>query len=77
MQSTNIEVILASQAHHVPQVGLPHMEPVTRAIMLNTNPEGAKLFAIKKKFLILKMYPTIDKKVIAEKIPSEIQAAGT
>jgi hypothetical protein len=53
------------------------MEPVTRAIILNTNPEGAKLFAIKKKFLILKMYPTIDKKVIAEKIPSEIQAAGT
>ena len=53
------------------------MEPVTRAIILNTNPEGAKLFAIKKKFLILKMYPTIDKKVIAEKIQSEIQAAGT
>jgi hypothetical protein len=53
------------------------MEPVTRAIILNTNPEGAKLFAIKKKFLILKMYPTIDKKVITEKIPSEIQAAGT
>jgi|TARA_A200000159_G_scaffold45567_1_gene41805 hypothetical protein len=58
-------------------VGLPHIEPVTRAIILNTSPEDAKLFAIKKKFLILKMYPTIDKKVIAEKIPSEIQAAGT
>ena len=47
------------------------MEPVTRAIILNTNPEGAKLFAIKKKFLILKMYPTIDKKVIAEKFQAK------
>ena len=37
-----MDVILASQAHHVPQVGLPQIEPVTNAIILNTNPEGAK-----------------------------------
>ena len=73
----NIEVILASQAHQVPQVGFPQIEPVTSAIILNTKPDGAKLFAIKKKFLILKMYPKIDKKVIEEKMPSVIQAAGT
>ena len=72
-----MEVILASQAHQVPQVGFPHIEPVTKAIKLKTRPEGAKLFDIKKQFLILKINPITDKKVIAEKIPSEIHAAGT
>ena len=42
-----------------------------------TNPEGAKLLEIKKKFLFLKTKPQIDNKVIEENIPSEIQAAGT
>ena len=32
---------------------------------------------IKKKFLFLNTKPQIDKKVIEENIPSEIQAAGT
>ena len=59
-----MEVILASQAHHVPQVGFPQIAPVTSAIILKTNPEGAKLFAIRKKFLFLKINPLIDKKVI-------------
>ena len=54
----NIDVILASQAHQVPHVGFPQIEPVTNAIILKTNPEGAKLFAIKKKFLFLKMIST-------------------
>tara|TARA_B100000035_G_C20734176_1_gene436839 strand:+ start:328 stop:489 length:162 start_codon:yes stop_codon:yes gene_type:complete len=53
------------------------MEPVTRATTLNTKPDGAKLFEIKKKFLILKMYPITDKSVIAVKIPNVIHAAGT
>ena len=44
-----MEVILESHAHQVPQVGLPQIEPVTSAIILKTNPEGAKLFEIKKK----------------------------
>ena len=35
------------------------------------------IFKIKKKFLFLKTNPLIDKKVIDEKIPKEIQAAGT
>ena len=72
-----MDVILASQAHHVPQVGFPQIDPVTRATILNTKPEGAKLFDIRKKFLILKIYPIKDKKVINENIPREIQAAGT
>jgi hypothetical protein len=61
----------------VPQVGFPQIDPVTIATILNTNPDGAKLLEIKKKFRILKIYPIIDKNVIEEKIPSEIQAAGT
>jgi len=72
-----MEVILASHAHHVPHVGLPQIEPVTKATTFKTKPDGAKLFDIKKRFLILKIYPIVDKKVIVEKIPSEIQAAGT
>ena len=55
-----MDVILASHAHQVPQVGFPQIEPVTNAIKLKINPEGAKLFEIKKKFLILKIYPKID-----------------
>ena len=47
----NIDVILASQAHHVPQVGFPHIAPVTKAIILKINPDGAKLFDIKKSFI--------------------------
>tara|TARA_B100000212_G_C27125372_1_gene426758 strand:+ start:298 stop:435 length:138 start_codon:yes stop_codon:yes gene_type:complete len=45
-----MDVILASHAHQVPQVGFPQIEPVTNAIKLKINPEGAKLFEIKKNF---------------------------
>ena len=44
----------ASQAHQVPQVGLPQIDPVTKAIILKTKPEGAKLFEINAKFLFFK-----------------------
>ena len=50
-----MEVILASQAHHVPHVGFPQIAPVTSAIILKTNPEGAKLLEIRKKFLFLRI----------------------
>ena len=53
------------------------MEPVTKAIILKTKPDGARLLHIKKKFLFLKINPEIDKTVIDEKIPREIHAAGT
>ena len=46
-------------------------------MILKTSPEGAKLFAIKNKCLFLKINPLSDNKVIEEKIPNEIQAAGT
>ena len=45
-----MEVILASHAHQVPHVGRPQIDPVTRAIILNNNPEGARLFAINEIF---------------------------
>ena len=72
-----MEVILASHAHQVPQVGFPQIEPVTSAIILNTNPDGAKLFVIKEKFLFLKIKIQNDKKEITENIPKDIHAAGT
>ena len=58
MANISIDVILASQAHQVPQVGFPQIEPVTNAIILKTKPEGAKLFAIKKKIFISKNIST-------------------
>ena len=77
MHSTNIEVILASHAHQVPQVGLPHIAPVTKAIILNIKPEGAKLFAIVKKYLFLKIKLPRDKIAITENIPTDVHADGT
>ena len=37
----NIDVNLASQTHHVPHIGFPHKEPVTRQIRVKTAPIGA------------------------------------
>ena len=68
MDKINIEVILASHAQNVPQVGFPQIEPVTNATILNTNPDGAILLAIIEKFLFLKIKFPIDKNPIKEKI---------
>ena len=73
----SIEVILASHAHQVPQVGFPQIEPVTKAIILNTKPDGAKLLAIIEKFLFLKIKLTIERRAINEKIPRDVHAEGT
>ena len=72
-----MEVILGSHAHHVPHVGFPQIEPVTKAIKLKINPDGAKLFVINTKFLFLKIKTPRDKKAIIENIPREIHADGT
>jgi hypothetical protein len=53
------------------------MEPVTKAIILKTRPEGAKLFAISEKFLFLKTKLPIESNAINEKIPRDIHAEGT
>ena len=72
-----MDVILASHAHQVPHVGFPQIAPVTKAIRLKTNPVGAKLLQIIKKFLILNTKENIDNVPITENIPREIQADGT
>ena len=54
-----------------------HIDPVTRAIMLNSNPEGARLFAIIEKFLFLNIKIPKLKIEIKENIPSDIHAEGT
>ena len=68
---------LASQAHQVPQVGFPQIDPVTRAIKVNNIPDGAKLFVIKIKFLFLNIKIKTDKIAISENIPNDIHAEGT
>ena len=72
-----IEVILASQAQKVPQVGLPHIEPVTNAIHVNIKPIGAILLVINVRFLILKMKLIIDNNAMQVKEARPIHAAGT
>ena len=37
----NVEVNLASQTHQVPQVGLPHTEPLIKAKKVKLKPTGA------------------------------------
>ena len=51
----NIDVNLASHAHQVPQVGFPHILPVTNAINVNIAPIGAIDFANKLKLGFLKI----------------------
>ncbi len=72
-----MDVILASHAHHVPQVGFPQIDPVTRAIKVKSIPEGAKLFETIIKFLFLNINTEKDNNAIEENMPKDIQAAGT
>ena len=72
-----MEGSLASHAQKVPQVGCPHIDPVTIDIKQNTNPIGAKLLQIIKAFLNLNKKFKIVKKTISEKHPKAIQEEGT
>ena len=72
-----MDVNLASQAHHVPQVGCPQSEPVKMATKLKVNPIGAKLLYIKFTLLILKIKLIIQRKLIEAKQANDIQADGT
>ena len=47
-----MEVILGSHAHHVPQVGLPQIAPVTNAIAVRTAPTGAAARIVTSAILI-------------------------
>ena len=71
-----MDVILASHAHHVPQVGLPHIDPVTKDIKQNINPIGAKDLYIINAFLILKRKFKIVKNPIREKHAKQSRMMG-
>jgi len=72
-----MEVNLASHTHQVPQVGLPHNEPVTIEINEKMHPIGAKLLAMNSINLILKIKLSIDPIPIKAKHPSAIKDEGT
>ena len=72
-----MEVNRASQAHHVPQVGLPQREPVTIEIKQKINPIGAKLFAINGINLILKIKLKNEAIPISPKLPKAMKEEGT
>ena len=69
--------MLASQAHQVPQVGRPHIDPVIIAKQVNKSPMGAILFVIKFKFFILKIKLSADNKAITVNEAKPIHADGT
>ena len=58
-------------------MGFPQIEPVTSAIILNINPDGARLLAIIEKYLFLNIKLPNDKIEIKEKIPTDVHADGT
>ena len=72
-----MDVNLASQTHHVPQVGFPQNEPVNIEINPKTHPTGAKLLAKIGISLILKIKLRIEKIPIRPKHPRVINDAGT
>ena len=72
-----IDVSLASHAHHIPQVGFPHNEPVTIETNVKIPPTGAKLFAIKGINLTLKIRLEIEAIPINAKDPRAIKDEGT
>ena len=72
-----MEVNLASQTHQIPQVGLPHNDPVTIEINEKTVPIGARLFVIKGINFILNIKLRIDPIPIKANIPRAIKDDGT
>ena len=53
------------------------MDPVTKAIIQKTKPDGAKLLDIIGKFLFLIIKLINERIPIIENIPSDVQADGT
>ena len=43
---TSSEVSLASQTHHVPHVGFPHIDPVTNVAIVKQAPRGANALIV-------------------------------
>ena len=73
----NIEVNLASHTQYAPHVKFPHIEPVTKTIMLIINPIGDKDLATVNAVGDLNIKPTILLIPITKKIANDSQAVGT
>src|SRR5882672_6091138 len=71
------EVRRASHTHQVPQVGLPHSEPVHSAMKVNSAPVGAIALAIMPESRVLNARPTPAQKAITTYRNIDIHAAGT
>ena len=73
----NIEVNLASHTQYAPQVKFPHIDPVTKTIMLIINPIGDKDLATVNAVGDLNIKPMILLIPITRKIANDNQAVGT
>ena len=71
------EVSRASQTHHVPQVGLPQMEPVPRDSSAISAPVGAMAWASIEARRALNTKPTAAQNAIARYSTIDIQDTGT
>ena len=71
------DVNLASHTHHVPHIGFPHNDPVTKQIKVKVAPIGATAELIIKLKGILKVRPTILYMVIIKNVNKANQAEGT
>ena len=74
---TNSDVSLASQTHHVPQVGFPQIEPDNNVARVKQAPMGAHDLEIKSASVCLKTIEKMLHKAIIEYIISENHAHGT
>ena len=75
--SINSEVSLASQTHHVPHIGFPHIEPVTSVDNVNTAPMGAQDFAIMYIIFMSQIMYLSDITPMNKNINNESNAEGT
>ena len=68
---------LASQTHHVPHIGLPHMEPVTSVKKVKSAPIFAEDIDKISKIFILHTSEIIEQKTSTEYAKSDNHALGT
>ena len=73
----NSDVNLASQTHHVPQVGLPHIDPVINVASVKLAPIGAQALEIISASVCLKTIEIKLQIAITEYTKSENHAQGT
>ena len=73
----NSEVSLASQTHHVPHIGLPHIDPVTKARNVKSAPTYAADLESISKTLIFQISAIIEQKNNVLYANNESHALGT